>query len=113
MSSGYYLRNNDSLWAAQTFTQPKKTWDNRILTDFRRLNICIERKPFPLPRIGEAVQRLDNFKSATAMDLSQGFYSILINEESQKLYTTVLPWGKVLTSVYPWVSCVLLTSPNQ
>ena len=29
-----------------------------------------------------------------ALDLSQGFYSIPINEESQKLCTTVLLWGK-------------------
>ena len=86
--------DNDSPWAAPTFTQPKKTGDIRILTDFRKLNECIERKPFPLPRIGEAIQKLENFKSATALDLSQGFYSIPIDEDSQKLATTVLPWGK-------------------
>ena len=86
--------DNDSPWAAPTFTQPKKTGDIRILTDFRKLNECIERKPFPLPRIGEAIQKLENFKSETALDLSQGFYSIPIDEDSQKLATTVLPWGK-------------------
>ena len=67
---------------------------NFYLTNFRKLNEYIEQKPFPLPRIGEAIQKLENFKSATALDLSQEFYSIPINEDSQKLYTTVLPWGK-------------------
>ena len=47
--------NNGSPWASLTFTQPKKTRDICILTDFRKLNECIERKLFPLPRIGEAI----------------------------------------------------------
>ena len=44
--------------------------------------------------IGEAIQKLENFKSATVLDLSREFYSIPINEESQKLRTTVLLWSK-------------------
>ena len=58
------------------------------------LNECIKWKPFPLPKNGEAIQKLENFKSTTALDLSQGFYSIPIDEESQKSATTVIPCGK-------------------
>ena len=90
---------NDSPWAAPTFTQPKKTDDIRILNDFQKLNEYIVRKPFPPPRIGEAIQEVENFKSATALDLSQGFCFIPINEESQKLCTTVLPWENMLIHV--------------
>ena len=83
-----------SLWASPTFAQPKKTGDIRVLTDLRKVNTAIERKPFPLPRIGETIQRLEKFKSATALDLSQGYYSIPICKKSQKICTTILPWGK-------------------
>ena len=76
------------------FTQPKKTGDIQILTNFRKLNKCIEQESFPLPRNSKAIQKLKNFKSATALDLSQGFYFIPIDKDSQKLATTVLPWGK-------------------
>ena len=86
--------NNDSPWASPTFTQPKKTGDIQILTNFCKLNECTERKPFPLPSNDKAIQKSEKFKSATALDLSQGFYSITIDEESQKLCTTVLLWGK-------------------
>ena len=58
------------------------------------MNEAIERKPFPLPRIGETIQRLEKFLSATALDLSQGYYSIPICKKSQKICTTILPWGK-------------------
>ena len=87
-------RVNDSPWAAPSFCQMKKTGDVRFLTDFREVNKCIQRKPFPLPRIGESLQKFEKFKSATAIDLPQGYYSIPLSKKIQKIYTTVLPWGK-------------------
>ena len=53
-----------------TISQPKKTLDTRFLTNFRQVNKRIERKPFPLPRIMEALQKIKRFKSATAIDQS-------------------------------------------
>jgi hypothetical protein len=87
-------RDSDTEWAAPTFIQPKKTGDVRVLTDFRRLNAVLKRKPFPLPKINDVLQKLANFKYATAIDLSMGYYHIPLDEESQKLCTTILPWGK-------------------
>ncbi len=91
---GVFKEASDSEWAAPTFVQPKKTGDVRILTDFRKLNACIVRKPFPLPKISDILLKLSGFKYATAIDLSMGYYHIPIDEESQKLCSTVLPWGK-------------------
>jgi hypothetical protein len=48
-----FNRSSYSEWAAPTFIQAKNTGDVRILTDFRRLNAQIKRKPFPLPKISE------------------------------------------------------------
>ena len=88
--------DDDSPWASPTFAQPKKTGDIWILTDFRKMNQAIERKLFPLPRIGETIQRLERFVSATALDLFQGYDSIPISVEKAKrsACTTILPWGK-------------------
>ena len=84
----------NSEWAAPSFVQPKKTGDVRVLTDFRKLNAVLKRKPFPLPKIGDMLQKLSGFKYATAIDLSMGYYHIPLDEESQQLCTTILPWGK-------------------
>jgi hypothetical protein len=98
--------DDDSPWASPSFAQPKKTGDIRVLTDFRKMNAAIERKPFPLPRIGETIQRLEKFISATALDLSQGYYSIPICPQSQKLCATILPWGKYAYTRLPMgVAC--------
>ena len=91
---GVFKRANDSEWAAPTFVVPKKTGDVRILTDFRELNKVMKRKPYPLPKISDLLQKLQGFKYATVIDLSMGYYHIRLDEESSKLCTTILPWGK-------------------
>jgi hypothetical protein len=91
---GVLKKSHDSEWAAPTFTQLKKTGELRVLTDFRRLNAALKRKPFPLPKISDLLLKLEGFQYATAIDLSMGYYHIPLDEESQKLCTTMLPWGK-------------------
>jgi len=91
---GVMEKSYDSEWAAPSFIQKKKTGDIRVLTDFRRLNAVLKRKPFPLPKISDLLLKLEGFRYATAIDLSMGYYHIPLDEESQKLCTTILPWGK-------------------
>ena len=94
VSIDVFAKEHTSEWGAPTFVQPKKTGDVRILTDFRKLNDAIIRSPFPLPKIQDLLQRLRGFRWATAIDLSMGYYHIPLDEYTQKLCTTVLPWGK-------------------
>ena len=91
---GVLEKCNDSEWAAPTFIQPKKTGDVRVLTDFRILNKYIKRKPYPLPKISDLLQKLEGFTWATALDLSMGYYHIVLDKESSYLCTLILPWGK-------------------
>ena len=82
---GVWYHNPNSEWAAPTFIQPKKTGDVRILTDFRELNKWIVRKPYPLPKIQDMLQKLERFNYATALDLSMGYYHIPLSKRSQRL----------------------------
>ena len=83
---------DDIPWASPTFGIPKKTGD-----------------VFPLPRINKTLQKLERFKSATALDLLLGFYSIPLDKESQKMCSTILPWGKYKYKRMPMgVSCAPL-----
>jgi hypothetical protein len=100
----------DSKWAAPTFVHPKKTGDVRILTDFRALNACLKHTPFPLPKISDLLQCLCGFCYATAIDPSMGYYHIPLDEYSQKLYTTILPWGKYR---YHWIPMGINNSPDN
>jgi hypothetical protein len=69
---GVIQLDHNSEWAAPSFVQLKKTGDVRILTDFRKLNEAIVRKPFPLPKTSELLQKLQGFTFAMAIDLSIG-----------------------------------------
>ena len=102
---GIWERVNDSSWTAPTFIQPKKTGDVRVLTDFRKLNEYIVRKPHPLPKIQDLLQQLEGFRYATAIDLSMGYYHIPLDKHSQGLCGTVMPWGVYKYKVLPMGIC--------
>ena len=84
----------DSEWGAPSFIIPKKNKTVRFLSDFRKLNAVLKRKPFPIPKIQDMLQKLEGFKYATALDLNMGYYTIKLNPDAQELCTIVLPWGK-------------------
>ena len=94
--------------ASTFFCQLKKTGDPHFLTDFKEVNKCIQRKPSPLPRIKKSLQKIERFKRATAIDLSQGYYSIPLSKKSQKICTIMLPWGKyVYKRLIMGIACAL------
>ena len=76
------------------FTIAKPDGTLRLLADLRELNKRIRRKPFPLPKINEMLQKLEGFKYATSLDLNMGYYHIRLSPFSSSLCTVVLPWGK-------------------
>jgi hypothetical protein len=63
------------------FIIPKKEGTVRFLTDFRRINQGIVRKPYPgpIPRISEILQEMEGFQYATALDLNMGYYTIQLS----------------------------------
>ena len=87
------------------FIIPKKIGDARLLTDFRNLNMQMVRKPYLLPKILDILMKLTGFKYAMAIDLSIGYYHIPIDKESQKLCSTILPWGKYQYTKLPIGLC--------
>ncbi len=75
----------------------------RFVTDFRRVNKNIVRKPYPIPHISETMQQLlvDGFQFATALDLNMGYYSIQLDVESKDITTIVTEFGKFRYNVLP------------
>jgi hypothetical protein len=85
---------NHSEWAAPMFTIKKPDGSLRSLADFRELNKRIRRKPFPIPKIQDMLQKLKGFRWVTSFDLNMGYHHVLLDAEASKLCTIVLPWGK-------------------
>jgi hypothetical protein len=91
---GVMRKINRSEWAAPMFTIKKPDNSLRSLADLRELNKRIKRKPFPLPKINDMLQKLEGFQYATSLDLNMGYYHILLTPNASRLCTVVLPWGK-------------------
>jgi len=82
-----------SRWSFPSFIVPKKDRSARVVTDFRKLNHVLMRKPFPIPTLNELVHSLHGFTYVTTLDLHKGYYHFLLSRPSRELCTTVLPWG--------------------
>ena len=75
---GVLEKTNDSEWGSPSFIIPKKNGTVRFISDFRRLNQKIKRKPYPLPRISDTLQQLEGFQYATSLDINMGLSLIHI-----------------------------------
>jgi hypothetical protein len=91
---GVLKRCSDSEWAAPTFIIPKKNGAVRFISDFSKLNEMLKWKPYPIPKIAQMLQELEEFAYATSLDLSMGYYTFKLDSDTQKLCTIVTPFGK-------------------
>ena len=69
---GVLRKINNSEWACPMFTISKPDGSLRSLADLREVNKVIKRKPFPLPKITDMLQKLEGFMYATSLDLNMG-----------------------------------------
>jgi hypothetical protein len=98
---GILTKVPSSEWAAPTFVIPKKNKTVRLITDFRGLNKCLKRSPYPMPKIPDIFKGMERFKYATTIDLNMGYYSMPLSEHLKKLCIICLPWGLYQYNVQP------------
>jgi hypothetical protein len=82
-SIGLLSQVQSAEWAAPTFVIPKKNGSVRLITDFRMLNKCLARRPFPMPKIPEIFRGMEQFKYVMTLDLNIGYYSMPLNDASK------------------------------
>lgn len=103
---GVLEKVQQSEWGSPTFIIPKKDNKVRFISDFRRLNQKIKRKPYPLPRIGDTLQQLEGFKYATSLDMNMGYYHIRLSDTAADMCTIITEFGKYRYKRLPMgVSC--------
>jgi hypothetical protein len=106
---GVLRKINNSEWACPMFTIAKPDGSLRSLADRREVNKVIKRKPYPLPKIADMLQKLEGFMFATSLDLNMEYYHMLLTPFARRLCTIVLPWGKYK---YCRLPIGLLVSPD-
>ena len=95
-----------SEWGTPVIIIPKKDDTIRLLTDYRKVNKLIKRKPYPLPRIANTLQELEGFQYASAWDLNMGYNTIWLAPGAEELTIIVTEFGKFRYNFLPMgMSC--------
>lgn len=80
-------------WAAPTFIIPKKNNQIRWVSDFRRLNRYIRRRPYQLPIIHDVLRRRFGYKYFTKIDISMQYYTFGLTDRAQSYCVIATPFG--------------------
>jgi hypothetical protein len=94
VSLGVLKSCSDSEWADPTLIIPRRNGTVTFVSDFRKLNEMLKRKPYTIPKNAQMLQELEEFDYATSFDLNMGYDIIRLNPDAQKVCTIVTHFGK-------------------
>ena len=80
------VSHSTSPYSAPILLTKKKTGGYRFLTDFRKINDQCDKMVYPLPRIEDSLQKLDNPCIFSSMDLTKGFFQIPVHPDDRKYF---------------------------
>ncbi len=73
---------------------PKTSGQVRISVDYRVLNESVLHEVHPLPTVDETLAQMAGAAVFSKLDANCGFWQILLHENSQKLTTSITPFGR-------------------
>ncbi|GFX38313.1 retrovirus-related Pol polyprotein from transposon 17.6 [Trichonephila clavipes] len=81
-------------YAAPIVLCKKKNGEHRVCVDYRNLNRKMIKDKFPLPLIEEVLDKLENSKVYTSLDLKNGFFHVPMDPNSTKYTSFVTHEGQ-------------------
>ena len=81
-------------WISSMVVVPKKNCKLRICLDPMDLHRALQRENYPMPTIEEVASRLQGAKVFTSLDVSNGFWHVVLDEESSFCTTFNTPFGR-------------------
>lgn len=81
-------------WCSPIVVVPKSNGQLRICVDLTKLNECIKRPFYPIPKIETTLNSMTRAKFFTKLDANSGFWQISLHKDSQKLTTFLTPFGR-------------------
>ncbi len=104
------IEPSKSEWCHPVVLVPKKDGSIRFCIDFRYLNSVSQFDSYPTPRIDALIDRLGKAKYLPTIDLSKGYWQILLTPQARPLTAFRTPWGLFHFRVLP---CGLHGAPGH
>lgn len=96
------VSESKSEYASPVLLVHKKTGDERLCVDFRKLNAVTRKENVQMPIIDEQLDKLSGNKYFTTLDLASGYYQIPIARESRHYTSFVTTDGQYQFNYMPF-----------
>ncbi|GBM25400.1 Transposon Ty3-I Gag-Pol polyprotein [Araneus ventricosus] len=88
------VRQSSSEYASPIVLVKKKDGTARLCVDYRKLNRKLVKDRFPLPLIEDVLDKLQDAKVYSTLDLKNGFFHVEVNEDCKHFTSFVVPDGQ-------------------
>lgn len=78
------ISNSSSEYASPILLTKKKDGSMRLCVDYRKLNRIIIKERFPFPNMEEQLDKLQEERYFSTLDLENGFFHVPVNKQSRK-----------------------------
>jgi len=100
------IRPSCSDYASPIVIVPKKDGSFRVCVDYRRLNNKIIKDCYPLPLIEDQLDKLQETRIFSTLDLNNGFFHVAMDEESIKYTYFITPEAQYEFMKTPFGLCI-------
>jgi len=99
------IRQSQSPWSGPVVMVPKKTGGFRFYINYRKLNAATKKDSFPLPRIDDILETLNNCTCFTTLDQAAGYWQLPVDNKDKEKTAFVTYNGLLEFNVVPFGLC--------